>query len=471
MKENLFLKSALTENNPFIKTGEVVDWLKARNDEIKVDISRVDFKDLDQWYIDKKEGRIRHRSGKFFSIDGISVKTNWGTVSEWQQPIINQPEIGILGILTKEFNGVLYFLMQAKIEPGNVNYVQLSPTLQATKSNYTQVHKGRKPLFLDYFLERDNCEILLDQFQSEQGARFLKKRNRNIIIKVNSEVEQHEDFIWLTLGQLKKLIQFDNLVNMDTRTVISGIPFGSYDSQTVDFFNTISTHNLKNNYQRDLLNSALIRDTGLHSIDEILNWFTHLKSQCEIEIKQTSLFNIDEWILEKDELRHKQNKYFKVIAVKIEIGNREVISWGQPLVQPMQEGLIAFIVKKINGVYHFLVQAKLESGNFDILEFAPTVQCLTGNYRDTEENSLPFLNYVLNVDKEQIRFDTYQSEEGGRFYRDQNHSMIIESGDDFHVEVTENYKWITLNQLNQFLKFNNYLNIQARSLISSISFI
>ena len=172
MKENRFLKSALTEDNPFIQTEEVVNWLKARNDDIRVNISRVDFEDLDQWYIDRDEGRIRHRSGKFFSIDGISVKTNWGAVNEWQQPIINQPEIGFLGILTKEFNGILYFLMQAKIEPGNVNYVQLSPTLQATKSNYTQVHKGRKPLFLDYFQERDNCEVLLDQFQSEQGARY-----------------------------------------------------------------------------------------------------------------------------------------------------------------------------------------------------------------------------------------------------------------------------------------------------------
>ena len=49
----------------------------------------------------------------------------------------------------------------------------------------------------------------------------------------------------------------------------------------------------------------------------------------------------------------------------------------QPLVQPAQEGLVAFVIKKINNVYHFLVQAKLESGNFDILELAPTVQCLT----------------------------------------------------------------------------------------------
>ena len=123
MKENRFLKSALTENNPFIKTEEVIHWLKKRNDDIRVNISRVDFENLDQWYIDSDEGRIRHKSGKFFSIDGISVKTNWGTVNEWQQPIINQPEIGFLGIITKEFNGILYFLIQAKIEPGNVNYV------------------------------------------------------------------------------------------------------------------------------------------------------------------------------------------------------------------------------------------------------------------------------------------------------------------------------------------------------------
>src|SRR3990167_8887293 len=125
-------------------------------------------------------------------------------------------------------NGILYFLMQAKIEPGNINVVQLSPTLQATKSNYTQVHKGNTTLCLEYFFgERDDVEILLDQLQSEQCARFLKKRNRNIIIEVTSDIEVKEDFCWLTLGQIKQLLTFDNVVNMDTRTVISGIPYGN----------------------------------------------------------------------------------------------------------------------------------------------------------------------------------------------------------------------------------------------------
>ena len=51
----------------------------------------------------------------------------------WDQPIIDQPEIGFLGILCKEIKGSLHFLLQAKIEPGNKNFVQLSPTLQATR--------------------------------------------------------------------------------------------------------------------------------------------------------------------------------------------------------------------------------------------------------------------------------------------------------------------------------------------------
>ena len=37
------------------------------------------------------------------------------------------------------------------------------------------------------------------------------------------------------------------------------------------------------------------------------------------------------------------------------------------------------LLKKINGILHFLVQAKLECGNLDVFELAPTVQCLTGN--------------------------------------------------------------------------------------------
>ena len=141
------------------------------------------------------------------------------------------------------------------------------------------------------------------------------------------------------------------------------------------------------------------------------------------------------------------------------------------MIEPAQDGLCAFVCKQIDGLLHFAVQAKLECGNHDIIEFAPTVQCLTGNYRETEESALPFLEYVLSAKPEQVLYDVLQSEEGGRFYKEQNRNMIVLAGDEVSIDLPERYIWMTLNQMYTFIKFNNYLNIQARSLIAAISFI
>jgi len=476
-KEAGFLKSALTEEGKFFSnTEQFFAWFSKRKDAIKVNIAKIAFDDLVNWGFDDLNTNLVHSSGKFFSIEGISVQTNWGKVNNWSQPIINQPEIGYLGIIVKKIDGVLHFLMQAKIEPGNINFVQLSPTLQATKSNYTRVHKGNPPAYLEYFQKKDeNKAVLLDQLQSEQGARFLKKRNRNIIIEVNDDIEVKDDFCWLTLGQIHKLLQYDNVVNMDTRTVISGIPFGGYDEKIIHLFDSINPLFASDkHFEADMLISAIENENHLHSIEEIISWFTGLKSKYELSVDKINLSDLENWIKTDDEIYHKDRKYFKVIAVKAEIESREVKSWTQPLIESAQEGIIAFVVKKINGVYHFLVQAKLEAGNLDVLELAPTVQCLTGNYRKaSRENKPNFLDYVLDNqnNSERVKYISFQSEEGGRFYREQNKSIIIEAESDFDESVPENFIWMTLNQLKIFIQFNNYLNIQSRSLISAIKFI
>ena len=460
----IFLRSALTLDNPFISTFEVEKWIEEKNNEVEVNINEIPFEEMDNWGFDDDKNRLKHKSGRFFSIDGIRVETNWGLVGEWEQPIINQPEIGYLGIITKEINGVLYFLLQAKIEPGNINKVQLSPTLQATKSNYTQVHGGRVPDYLEFFKDRENVTILVDQLQSEQGARFLQKRNRNIIIQVHSEIEVKENFIWLTLGQIKELIKKDNLVNMDTRTVISCI---SFKENTLIDFSAIT----EGEKTAILLISFVNDNIAFYTFDNLIAWITELKCKYQLKVTNIPLHSVKGWAISEKEIYNLDHKFFKVIGTRITISNREVSSWCQPLVKPAQEGLIAFIVKEIHGVLHFLVQAKLESGNFDIIELAPTVQTLTGDYKKPDY-SIPFLDYVLSASKESIWYDSYQSEEGGRFYHEQNRNMIIEVDDQIGTrDIPENYAWMTLNQINTFIKFNNYLNIQARSILSAINFI
>ena len=83
-----------------------------------------------------------------------------------------------------------------------------------------------------------------------------------------------------------------------------------------------------------------------------------------------------------------------------------------------------------------------------------------------------FLEYILNAAPDQIIYDCYQSEEGGRFYREQNRNMLIVADQDFpSEELPENFRWMTLLQLREFLKYNNYLNIQLRSLLAAINII
>jgi len=465
----MLLDSALADEGKFFSTDQILDWLKTQNEAAHMQIEKIAFDHLHSWQI--THGSIQHDTGKFFSINGINVRTNWGKLHEWQQPIIVQPEVGYLGFITKLFDGVLHFLVQAKIEPGNVNCVQLAPTLQATCSNYTQVHRGKKPLYLEYFQNPKPHEIFLDQLQSEQGARFLKKRNRSIILNVEEDIPVHDGFVWLTLGQLKKLMQYDYVVSTATRTVVSGIPLEACDPKVVDNLSRSTREIADNTTRLAFRKSALLHTGSLHSIDNIISFITQLKSVYDLEISPVSLNELDKWLFDESEIRHEERKYFKVIAVHVVIDNREVSEWSQPMIEAVQEGLCAFVCKEINGLLHFAVQAKLECGNHDIIEFAPTVQCLTGNYRQTKEGELPFLDYVLNAKPEQIVYDTMQSEEGGRFFHEQNRHVIVLAGNDVPVELPSHYIWMTLGQLRSFLKYNNYVNIQARSLIASIPFI
>jgi oxidase EvaA len=479
-----FLVSAMTEHNPFMGTDAFPAWFEERKQAHRFVIEEIRFCDMDKWGFEPATGNLGHVTGKFFTIEGIWVETNYGSIPQWSQPIINQPEVGILGILAKRFNGVLYFLMQVKMEPGNINMVQLAPTLQATRSNYTRAHKGKSPPYLEYFLEKSDARILVDSLQSEQGARFLRKRNRNIIIETTKDVPVLDDYCWLTLGQIQRILQRDNVVNMDARTVLSCIPASAPEIAgtaiedvpgRVADLSGIPREWLRlseDPFTRRLLESARVGERGLHGIDDILSWMTELKVRYELNVEQIPLKFTQDWRRTDSAIGHVSGKFFSVIAVRVEADNREVGTWTQPLVRPADQGIVAFLTKTINGTLHFLIQGKVEPGDFDVVEMAPTVQCLTGSYRDAAPGGRPaFLDDVLDASSRQTRISSLQSEEGGRFFREENKNVIIELDDNYSEHIPDEYIWMTLGQLKQFTRFNNYVNVQARCLLSNLALI
>ena len=47
-------------------------------------------------------------------------------------------------------------------------------------------------------------------------------------------------------------------------------------------------------------------------------------------------------------------------------------------------------------------------------------------------------------------------------------NVVIELDESFEIDESENFLWLTMPQIKEFLRFNNYLNIQVRSLVSML---
>ncbi|VVJ20746.1 2 [Amycolatopsis camponoti] len=413
---------------------EVLAWLESRRPHHVQEVRRIPFAELGSWDFDPGTGNLAHASGRFFSVEGLRVRSDFGPVREWSQPIIHQPEIGILGIAVREIDGVFHCLMQAKAEPGNPNGLQVAPTVQATRSNYTRVHGGRVVPYLEHFAPADPRQVIADVLQSEQGAWFYRKRNRNMVVEVGPEVEAGEDFQWLTLGQLHRLLHLDNVVNMDARTVLSCLP------------------------------AAPDTAGSLHTTAEVLSWITRMHTEHELVTEPVPLREIEHWHRTDTAIAHESGRFFSVVAVDVQAGCREVGSWQQPLLEPHGAGIVALLVKRFEGVVHALINARVEPGYLDVVELAPTVQCVPENYGHLP----PYVDLVRARRPERTWFDVEFSEEGGRFYDARSRYVILEVDDGFSVRPDGQFQWLTLSQLTVLLQHRHYLNVQARTLVAAL---
>jgi oxidase EvaA len=464
-----FFHSSLAQANRFQPFDEFLAWCEAKRGSAHFHIKRAPLANLDMWEFEQNHQALRHTSGKFFRIEGLRVQTTFGATPAWDQPIINQPEIGILGILTKVFDGVRYFLMQTKIEPGNVNVLQLSPTLQATKSNFSRVHKGKLPAYFEYFVDRTKARVLIDQLQTEQGGRFLRKRNRNIVIEVHDDVELLEDFKWLTLAELRRLLHIDNFVNMDARSVLSTIPMLD-DEQLVRMrhggLESFLGSSGCNGFGATVIRSLCEETDSYRTRDEVISWYTDQLVRYELQVQNVPLAELEGWTVGEWEIAHHAD-LFSVIGVQVESGSREVARWSQPLIADPRPGLLGFLAKRINGVLHLLVQAKVEPGHIDVVELSPTVSCSKYERRSAQNSRPPFFDYFVGASSGRVHLDVLQSEEGGRFYHLQNRNMLVEIGEHQENQVPDNFLWMTLAQITEFMRHSMF-NIEARSLISGL---
>ena len=184
-----------------------------------------------------------------------------------------------------------------------------------------------------------------------------------------------------------------------------------------------------------------------------------------IERQMVPLNQLVDWEISDYGIRCKKEANFEVRYYDIEINGREVHKWIQPLFKAKGSALFGLITRvNDRGIREFLVSTAPEIGSFDGMELGPTVY-LEANELATKNNEVVNLFMKMLENKENVLVDVILSEEGGRFYHEENRNIVVDIPNDMNIDA-DGYFWIDLKTLYKLTQINNCLNIQLRNLMS-----
>jgi oxidase EvaA len=279
-----------------------------------------------------------------------------------------------------------------------------------------------------------------------------------MMLVIDDPLEESTTHKWMTLGQIKLLMRHDNIVNMDTRTVISCIPFSFLmeGKEDVDYAGFGCS------------DIPMIRSmTARLDLGVLTKTFHAMNRYRQFSLPDTSLvdlYSLDRWGMHGDVFSCSSPYPFQIIFCDISIDGREVRHWTQPLFQATGIATFGMITRIENGRKEFLVHLKPEIGCFDGIELGPSIQQEYGSALESDIVSRLFFEKLGSGSG--IVLDVLLSEEGGRFYHEQNRNVIIEIDRKELAELPEGYFWMDFRNLNMFTQFNNCVNIQLRNLMS-----
>ncbi len=411
----------------------VSKWLSTQRRKQILNVKKIDLSKLTNWVYGKKE--IYHKSKKFFKIVGIRIESNFYKQKNWDQPIIVQNEIGILGIIKNVKTNK--YLLQAKVEPGNINKIQISPTVQATRSNYSRIHGGKTIPFLKYFKKKNRNF----SFQSEQAFRYYNKRNSNIITFVTKKIDLDKNFRWFSKIEILNLLKEKNLINMDTLSVFSSF----IKKRKVDF--------------------------PINKKKKIIMWKNSLNKKYFLKNKIINLNLIKNWNLTKKKIYHQTNNYFSVIGIKVKTNKREITNWCQPIIRGSEMAFVGYLIKEFKKTNHYLCRYILKPGS---KEGTYTCSVNTSQFIGYKKNKnlSNFQKKLISkffIKSKNLIYDNILSDEGGRFYHSQIKYMACRLEKNQEIELPENYIWLSQNQVIDLI-FKQKIDIEARLLFGIINF-
>ena len=213
-------------------------------------------------------------------------------------------------------------------------------------------------------------------------------------------------------------------------------------------------------------------DNQINTLDYVINWFNKKREESDMTVQEIGINDLDKWNVSSTtgNISHESKGFFEIIGVKVsntfdrEVGKK---GWTQPMIANNPGGILGLLMKKFNGIPHYLVQAKAEPGNIGKLQLSPTLQATTSNLLKAHGGTKPlFAEYFDEEKNPNIVYVKWQSEDGGRFHLKSNYNMIVEVNEDEELTIPDYFIWVTLFQIKQLLKIENFVGPHIRGIIS-----
>jgi len=219
-----FIKKTKVDN-PINNTNKFNNWIK-RNDKIYYLRSKiVNFTKIKNWSFLKE--KIIHKNNKHFSIIGVHAKTTHREVSEWDQPLLKCLHIGLTGFIVKKFNNTNHYLCRYMIKPGLKKSV-ISCTVNT--SDYKNFNKDKnlsyeqRFLITNFFYNKKfrKKNTLFDNIISDEGGRFYHCEIRNIVVKLNEDlnIDLPDTYFWISQNQMINNIK-QKLIDIEGRLLFA----------------------------------------------------------------------------------------------------------------------------------------------------------------------------------------------------------------------------------------------------------
>ena len=256
----------------------------------------------------------------------------------------------------------------------------------------------------------------------------------------------------MTLGQIKELMRRDNLVNMDTRTVLSCIPFCAEPAAARCCGDTA-------------LARSLSEPVNFDRLKDVFRFFNDYRMFSPLRAERCGLSELDDWVRDDSGMYRPGGYAFRMIYCDISIEGREVTHWTQPMFAAEGPATFALAALECGGTLRFVVKARPEIGCFDGIELGPTLQMEYGAAPAELDEVERRMLAALDGGGEPL-CDVMLSEEGGRFYCEQNRNAVLKLAPQALGELPRGWFALTFRELNMLAQQNNVLNIQLRNLLS-----